>query len=54
VCNDQEHERSAVSAEVSERALREVYMRPFMLAVKEGKPLAIMTRWVIFRREEAR
>lgn len=46
VCNDQEHERSAVSAEVSERALREVYLRPFMSAIQEANPLAIMTRWV--------
>ncbi|KAL2865314.1 beta-glucosidase H [Aspergillus lucknowensis] len=45
VCNDQEHERVAVSAVVTERALREVYMLPFQLAVSEANPGALMTSY---------
>ena len=40
--NDQEHERVAVSAELSERAMREVHLMPFHIAIKESKPGAIM------------
>ncbi|KAG8906251.1 hypothetical protein FRB99_007313 [Tulasnella sp. 403] len=45
VANDQEHERQGVSSEVSERALREVYLYPFMLAQKLSKPWAFMTSY---------
>jgi beta-glucosidase len=45
VANDIEHERTAVSSEVSERALREVYMRPFQIAVAEANPLSIMSSY---------
>lgn len=45
VCNDMEHERMAYSAVVTERALREIYLLPFMLAIREGRPGAIMTAY---------
>ncbi|KZT58969.1 glycoside hydrolase family 3 protein [Calocera cornea HHB12733] len=45
VANDQEHERTAVSSEVSERALREVYLMPFMIAQRDAKPWAYMTSY---------
>ncbi|KAH8662620.1 glycosyl hydrolase family 3 N terminal domain-containing protein [Xylariales sp. PMI_506] len=45
VANDQEHERMAVDARVSDRALREIYMKPFQIAIKEGNPGAIMTSY---------
>ncbi|KAL1409700.1 hypothetical protein Q8F55_003696 [Vanrija albida] len=45
VANDIEHERTAVSSEVSERALREVYLRPFQIAVADSNPLAIMSSY---------
>lgn len=45
VCNDQEHERIAVSALVTERALREIYLLPFQLAIKGAKPGALMTSY---------
>lgn len=45
VCNDQEHERMAYDAQVSERALREMYLMPFQLVHKEGKPGAFMTAY---------
>jgi beta-glucosidase len=33
VCNDQEHQRAAVNAIVTERALREIYLKPFSWSV---------------------
>jgi beta-glucosidase len=45
VCNDQEHERMAVSSIVTDRALREIYLLPFMIAIALGKPEAIMTAY---------
>lgn len=45
VCNDQEHERLAVNSIVTERALREIYLMPFMLAIKSARPAAVMTAY---------
>lgn len=45
VCNDQETERHAVDVRVSERALREVYLKPFQLAVRDAAPRALMTAY---------
>jgi len=45
VCNDQEHERKAVNCMVTDRALREIYLLPFMIALRIGKPKAIMTSY---------
>ncbi|KAJ5816219.1 hypothetical protein N7447_008452 [Penicillium robsamsonii] len=45
VCNDQEHERVAVSALVTERALREIYLLPFQLAITGANPGALMTSY---------
>ncbi|KAJ0421208.1 putative beta-glucosidase J [Aspergillus carlsbadensis] len=45
VCNDQEHERVAVSALVTQRALREIYLLPFQLAIKGAGPGAVMTSY---------
>lgn len=44
-CNNQEDNRVAVSENVSERALREIYLRGFEIAVKESAPLALMTSY---------
>ncbi|KAJ7764492.1 glycoside hydrolase family 3 protein, partial [Mycena maculata] len=38
VCNDLEHERTAAESVMSDRALREIYLYPFMLAQKKAKP----------------
>ncbi|KAF8577032.1 glycoside hydrolase family 3 protein [Ramaria rubella] len=43
VTNDQENDRNAVDSIVSERALREIYLMPFMLAQKFAQPWAYMT-----------
>lgn len=43
--NNQEHYRTSVNAVVSERALREIYLKGFELAVKEGNAKSIMTTY---------
>ena len=46
--NDKEDERFSYDSIVSDRALREIYMMPFMLAQKYAQPWAIMTASVNF------
>lgn len=43
VCNDQELDRNSNSSEVSLRALREIYLKPFQIAIRESDPWALMT-----------
>jgi len=44
-CNNQELHRTKVDAVVSERALRELYLKGFEIAVKQGDARAIMTSY---------
>ncbi|MBE5940635.1 MAG: hypothetical protein E7266_09605 [Lachnospiraceae bacterium] len=44
-CNNREDERNFMSSNISERALREIYLKPFELAVKTGGAKAIMTSY---------
>ncbi|MBO5556742.1 MAG: glycoside hydrolase family 3 C-terminal domain-containing protein [Oscillospiraceae bacterium] len=44
-CNNQEDGRSKVSSVVTERALREIYLRGFEIAVREGGAKAVMTSY---------
>ncbi|GGH36268.1 glycoside hydrolase family 3 C-terminal domain-containing protein [Paenibacillus segetis] len=44
-CNNQEKYRSKVNAVVSERALREIYLKGFEMAVKQGGANSIMTSY---------
>ena len=45
VCNNQEEFRSEVDAEVSERALREIYLPAFEASVKEGHVATVMASY---------
>ncbi len=45
ICNNQEFERMTTNAVVSERALREVYLKPFEIALKKGNPWSVMTSY---------
>ncbi|MBO7738823.1 MAG: glycoside hydrolase family 3 protein, partial [Oscillospiraceae bacterium] len=44
-CNNQELMRNMADSRISERALREIYLRPFEICIGEGNPLAIMTSY---------
>ena len=43
--NDKETNRKDSDSRVSERAMREIYLRQFEIVVKEGKPLSIMSSY---------
>ena len=45
VANDQEHERQISDSIVSERALRELYLKPFQIAQGDAKPSCYMTAY---------
>ncbi|KAH8590033.1 glycosyl hydrolase family 3 N terminal domain-containing protein [Bisporella sp. PMI_857] len=45
VANDQEHERMAVDSLVTERAMREIYLLPFQIAVRDSSPGSFMTAY---------
>lgn len=44
-CNNQENNRTRVSSELNERALREIYLKGFSIAVKEGGAKAVMSSY---------
>jgi beta-glucosidase len=45
VGNDAEFERGSINSVIDERSLRELYLLPFEIAVREGGALAIMTAY---------
>ena len=44
-CNNQEDNRTHVSSNVSQRALREIYLRGFETVVRQGRAKAVMTSY---------
>ncbi|MDO5137857.1 MAG: glycoside hydrolase family 3 C-terminal domain-containing protein [Oscillospiraceae bacterium] len=44
-CNNQEEDRASGNSTVSERALREIYLKGFEMTVKEADPMTIMTSY---------
>jgi beta-glucosidase len=45
VANDQEYERHSISSEVDERTLREIYLEPFRIAIRNSNPWAMMSAY---------
>jgi beta-glucosidase len=45
VCNDSEFERTTINSVVGERALREIYLRPFQAAIREANSWTIMAAY---------
>ncbi|MEI7849260.1 MAG: glycoside hydrolase family 3 N-terminal domain-containing protein, partial [Chloroflexota bacterium] len=45
VCNDQEFERFSISSEIEERPLREIYLEPFRIAIKNANPWTVMSAY---------
>ena len=44
-CNESEFERFTISSEVDEQTLREVYLRPFEIALEASRPVAVMAAY---------
>ena len=44
-CNNQEENRNKVSSNLNERTLREIYLKAFEIAVREGNAKGIMTSY---------
>lgn len=42
-CNNQEENRGGMNAHITERALREIYLKGYEIAVRREKPMAMMT-----------
>ena len=45
VCNERETRRKAYDVKISDKALREVYLRPFEMIIKDAQPYSIMTAY---------
>ncbi len=45
VCNDTEYQRHTISSEVDERTLREIYLRPFEIAIEQSGAWSVMSAY---------
>ncbi|KAI9840554.1 MAG: hypothetical protein M1837_001534 [Sclerophora amabilis] len=45
VGNEQETHRMSIDSLIAERALREIFLRPFEIAIRESRPLALMSSY---------
>ncbi|ODQ80945.1 glycoside hydrolase family 3 protein [Babjeviella inositovora NRRL Y-12698] len=45
VCNDQEYDKRIVNCLVSDRALREIYLLPFQIGIRDSNPALILTAY---------
>ncbi|OLV19036.1 glycoside hydrolase family 3 C-terminal domain-containing protein [Deinococcus marmoris] len=45
VGNESEYQRNSISSDIPERALRELYLRPFEMVVRDAQPWAIMSSY---------
>jgi beta-glucosidase len=44
-CNDHEFQRTSISTEVRDRVMREIYLLPFQIAVRESQPWTVMASY---------
>lgn len=52
-CNNKEHNRKCSDSRVSQRALREIYLRGFEIVIKKARPWCLMTSYNLINGEQS-